>query len=507
MSTEKEKNDILNTKQKLYFDNKGKEFIEFNLDKETTCQNIYDDNKEKIINLIKSLNKNLPKDFDIDFEVEEGNYFFCLAHKREEKKEKKGKEEEKTISTKLDIKLNLCDKVYYIFSNKLEAILCFLKKNNSKIKLRKNARSLFVEEKDIYEHTQDSKLQKNNSLKGNNSGEKLKKYNIYLFEEKAKNFVKKEITIDLEKITLTKQNIYIYNSSIKNIKYFLHESEEFKKSGIKGDKMFGYIIIDTNNNETYLLGLKKGEYINVLNSIKICKNEYDLSMADLKIDNDIYSSNSGLFAIYHLIIENCFVIKEILSNNEKRKIFKEAYPDKSIGNIIDLIIDYKALNKKKEYLESWTFFKQILKYMEPYNDKDKKGNDNNKDELSTVLNKINLKKYEEVLNKTNNALTETMTNKNNSFNLQLNLNKALGELLKDNLFDDLFFYLYQLFIKPFLDNIIKDLKEGESPENKSSIKKKFQLLLSYYYYHFFNLNYNYLGEKDNSRTASLLHNK
>jgi len=41
MSTEKEKNDILNTKQKLFFDNKGKEFIEFNLDKETTCQNIY----------------------------------------------------------------------------------------------------------------------------------------------------------------------------------------------------------------------------------------------------------------------------------------------------------------------------------------------------------------------------------------------------------------------------------------------------------------------------------
>ena len=104
-------------------------------------------------------------------------------------------------------------------------------------------------------------------------------------------------------------------------------------------------------------------------------------MADLKIDNNIYSSNSSLFAIYHLIIDNCFLIKEILSNNEKRKIFKETFPDKRIGNIIDLIIDYKSLNKKKEYLESWTIFKQILKYMEPYNDKDKKGEDNNKDEL------------------------------------------------------------------------------------------------------------------------------
>ena len=506
MSTEKEKDkkDISNTKQKLFFDTKGKEYLEFILEKETTCQNIYEAHKEEIIYLIKSLNKNLPEDFDLDFELEEENYFFSFTYKKDEEK---GNEEEKKISKKLNIKLDLCDKVYYIFSKNSDAILCFLKRNKSKIKLRKNARSLFVLEKDIYEHTQDSNLQKNNTLKANNSNEKIKKYYIYLFEEKAKNFVKKEITIDLEKISFTKQNIYIYNSSIKNLKYFLHDSEDFKKSNIKGDKMFGYIIIDTNNNETYLLGLKKSDYNNVLNSIKICKNDYDLSIADLKIDNDIYSSNSSLFAIYHLIIDNCFLIKEILSNNEKRKIFKETFPDKRIGNIIDLIIDYKSLNKKKEYLESWTIFKQILKYMEPYNDKDKKGSDNNKDELLNVLNKINLKKYEEVLNKTNNALTETMTNKNNSFNLQFNLNKALEELLKDNLFDELFFYLFQMFIMPFFENIIKDLKEGESPESKSSIKKKFQLLLSYYYFHFFNLNYNYLGEKENSRTVSLLHNK
>lgn len=504
-SDKKEKKDIPNSKQKLFLNTNEKEFIEFNLDKETTCQNIYDDNKDKIINLIKSLNQNLPKDFDLDFELEEDNYFFCLVQKRDEEKEKKGKE--KIVSAIIDIKLDLDDKVYNIYSNNLDAILCFLKKNKSKIKLRKNARSLFVLEKDIYEHTQDSNLQKNNTLKENNSNEKIKKYNIYLFEEKAKNFVKKEITIDLEKIAFTKQNIYIYNNTIKNLKYFLHESEDFKKSNIKGDKMFGYIIIDTNNNETYLFGLKKSDYINVLNSIKICKNDYDLSMADLKIDNNIYSSNSSLFAIYHLIIDNCFLIKEILSNNEKRKIFKETFPDKRIGNIIDLIIDYKSLNKKKEYLESWTIFKQILKYMEPYNDKDKKGEDNNKDELLNVLNKVNIKKYEEVLTKTNNALTETMTNKNNSLNLQFNLNKALEKLLKDNLFDELFFYLFQIYILPFFEAIIKDLKEGESPESKSSIKKKFQLLLSYYYFHFFNLNYNYLGEKDSSRTVSLIHNK
>jgi hypothetical protein len=180
MNIEKEKKNISNTKQKLFFDTKGKEFIEFILEKETTCQNIYDEHKDEIINLIKSLNKDLPKDFDLDFELEEDNYFFSFTYKRDEEKEKKGKEEEKKISTKLDIKLNLCNKVYYIFFNNTDAILCFLKRNKSKIKLRKNARSLFVLEKDIYEHTQDSNLQKNKTLKANNSIEKVKKYN-YLF--------------------------------------------------------------------------------------------------------------------------------------------------------------------------------------------------------------------------------------------------------------------------------------------------------------------------------------
>ena len=96
---------------------------------------------------------------------------------------------------------------------------------------------------------------------------------------------------------------------------------------------------------------------------------------------------------------------------------------------------------------------------------------------------------------------------NSSNNLQNNLNKELKELLKDNLFDDLFFYLYNLYIFPFFDKIKKNLKEGESPQNKSLIRKKFQLLLALYYFKFFELKFNYLGDKDDIRSASMFFRK
>ena len=536
---ERKNSDTNIIKQKLYFDNIGKIFIEFNLDQKTTCQKIFDDNKTQIKDIIKSINNNLPEDFDIDSELEEDNYFFCIVYPNKNKE---------LISSKINLKLRLGDKVYNILTNNSNPILCFLSKNKSKINLRKNARSLFVLEKDIYEDTQNSNLQ-DNTIKGNNIDEKLYKKYIYIFDEKSKNFVKKDITIDFEKITLIKENIFIYINQIKKMKNFLYDSEDYKKYKIKGDKMYGYIIIDTTNAQNeeqndnnkdkdkdndildknksyYLFAQKKNDlYYKLLNAIKVCINNHKILMTDIKIENNIYSSKSSLFALYHLIIDNCFLIKEILSNDEKRKIFMEIYPEKKIGEIIDKIIEYKSLNKKGQYLESWTNFKQILTYIEPYQgikdiknekkEKDSKGGDNLNnikiEELLKIIQKVNINKYKEVLNQTNDALQKAMNNAKkdaqNSFNLQNNLNQALKELLKDNLFDDLFFYLYNIFIIPFFENINKKLKEGESPQNKSIIRKKFQLLLAIYYYKFFEPKFNYIGDKDDIRTASMFFHK
>jgi len=510
-------------KRKLCFDKEEKVYIELDIDLNTTCQNIYDENKEKIEQIIKSLNTNLPKNFDLDMELNDGNFYFCLIQPIKDK-------EKVMLSSAIDFKFHLNEKIYKIILNNMNSILCFLPKNNSKKNLRKNARSLFVLEKDIYEDTQDSKL-KDNTIK-DFTEEILFKNTIFLYEKKNQNFIKKDIVIDFEKIAITKDNIFISISKIKKFNFFYYNTDEFKKYYIKGDKMFGYIVIGINEEEPYLFAHKKEYYFKkLLYALKCAINNYEISILDMDIDNDIYSSKSSLFAIYHLIIDNCFLIKEILSNNEKRKIFVEFFPEKKIGEIIDQIIEYKYLNKKEQFLESWTNFKQILAYIEPYKDnnknkeimKKKENNENldNKDkvidELFNVLKKVNIDKYKQVLEESNAALQNTMiktkkeNEQNNNIpynnNLQYNLNKVLKELLKDNLFDDLFFYLYNLYVLPFFESVNQELKRGESTNNKPSIRKKFQLLLALYYFKFFELKFNYLGDKDDIRTASMFYNK
>ena len=507
MSDEKKEKNEININQRLFLDKNGNNYIEFIVEENTTCQKIYNENKEKITETIKILNNNIPKNFDLDLELELDNYFFCLIQPRVRKENNNEKE---FLTPMIDLKLKLNENIYNIFKNNPKSMLCFLTKNNAKLNLRKNARSLFVLEKDIYENTQDPKLQ-DNTVKDNISEEILFKNSIFFYEIKNKIFIKKDIVIDYEKIAITKENKYINIDCIKKFNYFIHDSEEFKSLNIKADKMYGYVSLEINEAESYLLGHKKESiYKKLLCSIKCSLNNYHLSLFDMQVDNDIYSKKSSLFAIYHLIIDNCFLLKEILSNNEKRKIFIDVFTEKRIGEIIDKIIEYKSLNKSGLYLESWTNFKQLIAYLEPYKVESKDKNS----ELFNVLQKVNISKYKEVLKDSNDALQNIMMNikkendkGNFNINLQSDLNKALKELLKDNLFDELFYYLYNLYVLPFFEKINKTLKEGESSSNKSMLRKKFQLLLALYYFKFFELKFNYLGDKDDIRTASMFYIK
>ena len=488
-------------KAKLFLDKEFKTYIEFNYEQKITCQKIYDENKIKILDKIKELNKNLPDDFDLDMELEEGGYFFCWNQSREKK------QKNNSLTSNFQVKINLTDDIYniLIISNQKQISLCFFPKNKSKTNLRKKAISYFVLEKDIYEDTQESKL-RDNTTKDNVSNE-LYKGNIYLYDKETKNFVKKEIIVDLEKIVFVKENKLLYSSSIEKIKTFSYESEEYKKQQIKGDKNYGYIMINTKGNEMYLISQKKDYYYRkLLNAIKCCMNNFKMSLNDLTIDNDIDSTKSGLFATYHLIIDNCFLIKEILSNNEKRKIFMSVFPNESIRELLEQIFEYKILNRAEEYLESWTFFKQVLKYLEPYSNKEKK------DDISDILKNIDISKYTDVLDKTNDVLQKTLFNNRNDKN-EINkdfkdvMNNGLKEYLKDDLFDEIILSSCELYIYPFFEKISKSLREGETPQNKSEIRKKFQLLLAFYYFKFNEMNYNLLGKKATNRTSSMIYQK
>ena len=494
-------------KKELYFGRTAKYFMEYILAQDTTCEQILSQNKHRFLEILKLIKK-IPENFNLDEEIEKGNYYFCITQSKNDLNADKNKK----LFCAMDIKLDLEDKIYDLFFIQENLILCFLEKNNSKVNLRKKARSLFVLDKDIYEDSDSTKLTDNN-LKENNPNEKL--YNKNIFYLGTKNFVKKDITIDYNKIYFIKDKTEINIKDIKSIQLFLHNSEEYKNSGIKGDKMHGYIIIKTYGNDNYIFGHKKPDlYAKLAYTLKACLNNIEISLTELDIDNNIYSYKSGLFATFHLIVENCFSLKEILSNKEKRKIFLSIFPQRKIGEIMDKIIEYKSLNKKEKYLESWTLLKQILVYLKPYMEmkkekstdikKENEKNNINKDkidELLKVLDKVDMEKYEKISNEANDSLTklyDTMKNKKNEQNnFQNILNDTLKKLLEDNLFDELFESMCKFYIIPFFnDVIIKSLQKGDSDNNRLEIKKKFQLLLPFYYFKFTQMKFNFIGKQD-----------
>ena len=217
-------------KKELFFDRKAQYSMEYFLDKNTTCQQILSLNNKIFIQKL-NLIKKLPENFDLNEEIEKGKYYFCIT----KSKKNLNIDKEKKAFGAMDIKLDLEEKFYDLLFIQDNLILCFLEKNNSKINLRKKARSLFVLDKDIYEDTDSLNLQDNNQ-KDNNSNDKL--YNKNIFYLTPKNFIKKDIIIDYEKIYLMKDKIEIYIKEIKTIKFFLHNSEEYKQSEIKGENKY-----------------------------------------------------------------------------------------------------------------------------------------------------------------------------------------------------------------------------------------------------------------------------
>ena len=93
------------------------------------------------------------------------------------------------------------------------------------------------------------------------------------------------------------------------------------------------------------------------------------------------------------------------------------------------------------------------------------------------------------------------------------INKALSDVLKENLFDELYFYLFNIYLEPRYYKIIKNMEDDSGrPNNKSQIRKKFQILLAYYFFKFINMKNKFLylkrpGDKNAGRGTCTLKRK
>lgn len=469
MSSQEKKNEIATSKYNLYLDREKLKFIQIDLDNNTTCDKILMQYKDSLTDNINSIySKNIDE---------------CLFLIIESKINKKNDE----IPTLMEFKVNKRTKLYNLLQNP-QNNLYFLPKRKSNKEERLKARNENIGTENFFE------LAETNYFLNKTTEEYLPKTIFYLYDSTKQIFTKEKGSVDNQKITIYKSNTNkeLIEISVKDIIKDLFYSDTsqapYKKNlPIKGDKPKFYIEIITNK-LTYFFGqYKENLYYQWEHAIKKAITKYNNFNMELNLNMKINSSKTGIYATQHSIIDNCFMINKVLFNEEKRKMFFAISPEKKICSIIINILTYKDLIKKDEYLEAWMRFKEILTYIESYDIHSQSQDFIKKNEkILKIFSHEKINSYKKISEASNeNVKKINMVNASLSL-FQIEVKKALNEILKENLFDDVLISLYKIYIIPFFEEVKNTLKKGSHPLEKPPIREKFQFLLAIYFNRIFN---------------------
>ena len=309
-------------KRQLFFDRSRKTYIEFDLEKTKTCEEIYNSLNKEIEQKISELygdknNKNF-------------NFNFIMIYSRSNKLENTS-----NIEIKLDPTALLSD----IMTNK-QYFLCYLPPNEFNISLKKKVRNKFEEEENNFA---DRFKDVERDILSNHTIEKyLSNEGIYYFDKEKVEFFYGKGNVDEEKISINykKINVPIIINEIKKEEYF--ENQIPPSIEVFKIKCPNYIFQIHQNNNTHFLGLYKYKsylvWKNAINAAKIKNNNITI---DSSFNVNIANYNTLLFVKSHSISSQCFIINQILQNFEKRQIFLDGYSDKKISDIINGIYSYK----------------------------------------------------------------------------------------------------------------------------------------------------------------------
>jgi hypothetical protein len=80
-----------------------------------------------------------------------------------------------------------------------------------------------------------------------------------------------------------------------------------------------------------------------------------------------------------------------------------------------------------------------------------------------------------------------MSKINNSQNFEEEMNNALGKIFKNDLFDQLYYEIYEMYIEPLYNNIKEKLNNEYKFDQKPYVIMKYHLLLSKYCIKFFDM--------------------
>ena len=138
--------------------------------------------------------------------------------------------------------------------------------------------------------------------------------------------------------------------------------------------------------------------------------------------------------------------------------------------------------KNKEYIGALACVKQISFYIDYYNVEGDGEKDKEKEfqKYKNIFTKERIDYYKAILKKVNDIFADTVNN-------GANINNILKDIFKEDLFDNLYYQIYDLFIVPFFQKFKETLRKEYDFDRKPVVVKKFHLLLSKYSMNYFNM--------------------
>jgi len=447
-------------KRQLYFDRNRKNYIEFDLEKTKNCMEIYDSFHEEIekkINDLYNTDKN-----------KKMNFSFIMMYSRTNKLDNSG-----LIELKLDKEAQLSD----IMINK-QYFLCYLPENKININQKRKTRNKLEENinndrfKDVERRTS-----KNHELE-----KYLTNEGVYYLDKEKVQFLYGKGTIDENTININckKTNIEILIKDIKKEECFENKVppsiEDFKI------KCPNYIFQIHQNNITHFLGLyKQKSYLIWKNAINLAKIKNNDNTIDSSFNSNIFTYNYLLYVKRHSIPSKCYIINQLLENAEKRQIFLDEYKDKKISDIANSIYAYKINIKNNKFFEAWMSLKQISFYVDFNNIEDEGLRKREKEKYSKIFTQERIDLYNNAVKKVNEAIKTIK-------NYEKEMNNVLKKIFEIDLFDNLYYNIYELYIWPYFQKIKNMLNTEYGYDQKPDIIQKFHLLLSRYCANYFDMN-------------------
>jgi hypothetical protein len=475
----------------LYLDRERQKFINIELNNDSTIETILNNYRETLIKEITAIYKLNIEEF----------IFVIIESKINMKKDE--------IISLTEYKLNKTIKIYLLLQNPQNNIY-FLPKNK---RIFPNKKNYSIPPNNIQSEFEKAQ---NNYFLSKPTEEYLSKANFLLYDNENQIMTKEKGSVDTIKITIFKNGNrdtieILIKDIIKDYYYSDISTAPYRKNlPIKGDRPKYYIELQTSKRTYFLAQFKENFHIQWENAIKMAITKYKNFNIELNINMTINSLKLQLQETHLLIMNNCFNIKDILFNEEKRKMFFDCFRDKKLSSIMINILMYKDYIKKNQYLEAWMRFKEIFTYIESYDINDKNENKNKiiteKNNINDLFNQEKINKYKQISEAANENVKNIKIENPSIFLFQSEIKNALNDILKEDLFDDIFLNLYKIYVIPYFEEIKIKLQEGSKLKMKPLIRIKFQFLLALYFSQFSNMNmnnYNYLSNQKNKNNSQI----